>query len=128
MSRNKTSTNKPAGKTPAKPAAKPKAANPDLVPLEKATAPKPSKSTRAAKPERMSALDAAARVLAESREPLSCPQLIQAMEAKGYWKSPGGKTPAATLSSAIQRELKTRGNQARFKKIERGQFALAKGA
>ena len=32
---------------------------------------------------------------------MNCQEMIEAMAAKGYWKSPGGKTPAATLYSAI---------------------------
>ena len=48
--------------------------------------------------------------------------MIQAMAAKGYWTSPAGKTPAATLYSALMRETKTKGNQARFQKTARGQF------
>jgi hypothetical protein len=39
--------------------------------------------------------------------------------AKGYWTSPGGKTPAATLYSAILRELAHKGSDARFAKTER---------
>jgi hypothetical protein len=34
---------------------------------------------------KLSALDAAARVLGESKEPMNCPQMIEAMAAKGYW-------------------------------------------
>ena len=45
---------------------------------------------------------------------------------KGYWTSPGGKTPAATLYSALLREVTTKGDQARFTKTERGKFDLAK--
>ncbi len=45
------------------------------------------------------------------------------MAAKGYWKSPGGKTPAATLSAAMTREINTKGKIARFKKVDRGLFA-----
>ena len=44
-----------------------------------------------------SALDAAALVLRESGQPMSCPELIQQMAAQGYWSSPKGKTPSATL-------------------------------
>ena len=33
-------------------------------------------------------------------------------------------TPAATLYSAIMREMKVKGKDARFKKTERGHFAL----
>ena len=58
---------------------------------------------------------------------MSCPELIAAMAAKGYWTSPGGKTPSATLYSAILKELKTKGADARFRKTERGKFgALVK--
>jgi hypothetical protein len=71
-----------------------------------------------------SALDAAAKVLGESKEPLTTKQMIEAMAAKGYWKSPGGKTPAATLYSAIQREIEVKGADSRFKKTERGMFTL----
>jgi hypothetical protein len=36
-------------------------------------------------------------VLRESGQPMSCSELIAQMAAKGYWSSPQGKTPAATL-------------------------------
>jgi len=50
---------------------------------------------------KMSALDAAAKVLAEEGQPMTAKELIEAMAAKGYWTSPGGKTPEATLSTAV---------------------------
>ena len=50
--------------------------------------------------------------------------MIEAMSAKGYWTSPGGKTPHATLYSAILREIDTKVADARFKKTERGMFAI----
>jgi hypothetical protein len=79
------------------------------------------------KPEKkLSALDAAARVLAESKAPMTCRELIEAMATKGYWSSPGGKTPHATLYSAMLREIATKGKDARFTKTERGKFAAAK--
>ncbi len=49
--------------------------------------------------------------------------LIEAMAEKKLWTSPGGKTPAATLYSAILREITTKGKEARFKKSDRGLFA-----
>ncbi|MGE4105518.1 MAG: winged helix-turn-helix domain-containing protein [Pirellulales bacterium] len=76
---------------------------------------------------RTSALDAAARVLAEAKRPLTTREMIEAMAAKGYWKSPGGKTPQATLYSAILREIATKKTEARFQKTERGKFAVRKG-
>ena len=32
-------------------------------------------------------------------------EMVDAMQAKGYWTSPGGKTPDRTLYSAILREI-----------------------
>ena len=80
-----------------------------------------SKSKGAA-PGKLSALDAAAKILEESGQPMNCQAMIQEMAAKGYWTSPKGKTPAATLYSALLREIKLKGKQARFQKTARGQF------
>jgi hypothetical protein len=76
---------------------------------------------------KMSGLDAAAKVLADAGEPLNCKTIVERALAKGYWKT-GGKTPAATVYAAIIREIATKGKDARFRKTERGRFALAKGA
>ena len=38
------------------------------------------------------------------------------MAAKGYWASPGGKTPEATLRAAISTEIRRKGDAARFRK------------
>jgi hypothetical protein len=72
---------------------------------------------------RMSCIDAALKVLAESPEPMNTQEMIAAMEAKGYWSSPGGKTPHATLYSVILRDL-SKGDASRFVKTERGRFTL----
>ncbi len=88
-------------------------------------APKPAKEP---KPKRVSALDAAVLVLAASDVPMRAKELIAAMEAKGLWTSPGGKTPEATLYAAIIREIAAKGTAARFKKHERGVFVAGKGA
>jgi HB1, ASXL, restriction endonuclease HTH domain len=82
------------------------------------------KAKKEAKAKKVSALDAAARVLQEEGKPLNCKEMIQAMAAKGYWTSPAGKTPSATLYSGILRELTTKGKESRFKKTERGKFAF----
>lgn len=94
-------------------------------PAKAAMAPKPAK---AAKPKRVSALDAAAQVLAASEVPMRAKEMIAQMEAKGLWKSPGGKTPEATLYAAIIRKIAAKGDKARFKKHERGVFVAGKGA
>jgi hypothetical protein len=85
-----------------------------------------ARKARTAEPKqkKLSALDAAARVLQEAGQPMTCQEMIDAMAGKGYWTSPGGKTPAATLYSAILRELQTKGDAARFVKTERGKFAF----
>ncbi len=70
------------------------------------------------------ALDGAAKVLAEGKKPMQCKQMVEKMLAAKLW-STSGKTPAATLSSALQREITTKGKDSRFRKIERGQFSLA---
>jgi hypothetical protein len=88
----------------------------------------PRTQTVAKDPGKLSALDAAAKVLAETGQPMSCQELIGAMAAKGYWSSPAGKTPAATLYSALLRETTTKGDQARFVKADRGKFALRTNA
>lgn len=74
---------------------------------------------------RLSALDAAVKVLAEAKQPLNCKQMVEAMLAKGYWKpTHAGKTPANTLHAAIGAEIKKKGTAARFEKVGRGQFGL----
>jgi hypothetical protein len=78
------------------------------------------------KAKKTSALDAAHSVLEEAGQPMTCPEMIEQMAAKGYWTSPGGATPAATLYSAVLREIATKGKEARFVKTERGKFGLAK--
>jgi hypothetical protein len=85
---------------------------------------KEPKAQAEGKEKKLSALDAAAQVLAQADAPMSCQELIVAMAAQGLWSSPAGKTPSATLSSALLRELQTKGEQARFVKVDRGKFAL----
>ncbi|MBS0186627.1 MAG: winged helix-turn-helix domain-containing protein [Planctomycetes bacterium] len=82
-------------------------------------APKPAKEK---KPKRVSALDAAAQVIAGARVPMRAKEMIAEMEAKSLWKSPGGKTPEATLYAAIIREIAAKGDKARFKKHDKGVF------
>ncbi len=60
---------------------------------------------------------------------MGCKDVVEQAIEKGLW-SPGGKTPHATLYAAIIREIAKKGKDARFKKVDRGRFALAgkKGA
>lgn len=95
--------------------------------------PKKKSGKKAAKPKaekkdkRLSCIDAAAQVLADSGEPMRCRDMIDTMAEKGLWTS-DAPTPHATLYSAILREIQTKGDESRFQKVERGLFTLAKGA
>ncbi|MBL0869846.1 MAG: winged helix-turn-helix domain-containing protein [Phycisphaerales bacterium] len=82
-----------------------------------------STSNAPTKPKRRSALDAAAEVLANAPGPMRAKELIAEMQSRGLWSSPGGQTPEATLYAAITREIASKGDKARFKKLERGLFA-----
>ena len=85
MTTKKTTSGKraPAKKTPAKGTTETKAT---------------AKKTPAKAAERkLSAIDAAAKVLGESKEPLNTKEMVEAMSAKKYWTSPGGKTPRDPL-------------------------------
>jgi len=70
-------------------------------------------------------LSAAVKVLQEAGQPLNCQEMIKRILEKGYWKT-DGKTPAATIYSAIIREIKEKGEASRFRKTQRGKFELAK--
>ena len=88
-------------------------------PAKAKRAPKPKAEP---KPKRLSALDAAATVIATATGPMRASELIAKMQADGLWTSPGGKTPEATLYAAIIREIAAKGDAARFKKANRGLF------
>lgn len=68
----------------------------------------------------MSAIDAAAQVLREAGTSMDCKTLIAKMQEQKLWTSPGGKTPHATLYSAILREMQNRGAESRFAKATGG--------
>jgi hypothetical protein len=82
-----------------------------------------AKKAKEPKGKKVGALDAAAQVLASSKEPMTCKELIEVMAKRALWTSPGGKTPHATLYSAIIREIAVKGKESRFVKKDRGQFA-----
>lgn len=75
---------------------------------------------------KLSQLDAAVQVLIKACEPMTSKAMIEAMTAQGLWTSPGGKTPHATLYAAILREIQNKGADARFQKVDRGQFTTSK--
>ena len=84
------------------------------------------KATKTTKPvKKMSQLAAAVAVLRRARKPMSCAEMVDAMQAKGLWSSPGGKTPEATLYASILRDTR-KGKEALFKKTAPGRFSLKK--
>ena len=124
----KTAAKRPAAKqanvpakTPHKAAPKTKATNEAKAP-KNATKAKPEAKTETGK--KMSQIAAAIRVLTQAKQPMTAKAMVEAMVAKGLWSSPGGKTPEATLYASIIRDIR-RGADARFQKVDRGQFDLA---
>ncbi len=106
---------------------KPEETQPAAIGTETKPAPDGADKQSAAKPERkMSALDAAAQVLAAAETPLNTKMIVERMIAQGLWTT-GGKTPSATLFASLIREIATKGEQARFKKTDRGLFTLKTG-
>ena len=82
------------------------------------------KTTKKAKAKpKMSGLDAVAKVLAETKRPMTCGEMVEVALKKKYWAT-GGKTPAQTIYSAILREINLKKKDSRFKKAERGKFVL----
>jgi vancomycin resistance protein YoaR len=114
---------KPLGDQPAQ--GDPPPAGDDKAEPAKAKAKKATKA-KAEKPKKVSALDAAARVLEDAGQAMNSQEMIEAMAKKGYWSSPKGLTPHATLYAAILREIKMKGKEARFAKTDRGKFARTK--
>ncbi|MCK4873626.1 MAG: winged helix-turn-helix domain-containing protein [Phycisphaerales bacterium] len=94
---------------------------------------KPQAATRAKRgddaktPKRRGVLDIAAEILAKAKKPMGCKQIVEHALKAGLWKTTG-KTPHATLYAAIIREIAKKGDDARFEKVDRGQFQARKGA
>jgi hypothetical protein len=82
------------------------------------------KATGQMKPKKVSMVDAALKVLASAKEPMSCTDLVDAMTTKGLWTSPGGKTPSNTLYSAFLRLIQTKGKGAAIRKADKGTFEI----
>ena len=95
-----------------------------VVPLKREEMEMSKKNGTPGPAKKLSQIDAALKVLAEQSTAMTCKQMVEAMSSKGYWTSPGGATPHATLYSAILREIQKKGSEARFAKAEKG-FTLA---
>ncbi len=95
-------------------------------PAELKPAKKTTKTKAAPGDKQMSLIDAAIEVLRKAKEPMNCKEMVQAVFEAKLWTPGTGKTPHATLYSAILRDMKS--DTPRFEKVDRGQFTLAKGA
>jgi len=82
-------------------------------------------ASKPAKDKKPSGLDLAAKVLADSKEPLAAKAIAERAIAAG-WKT-SGKTPHATLYAAMIREIRDKGKESRFEKVDRGLFKAGKG-
>ena len=71
----------------------------------------------------LSALDAAMKVLQESKSPLHYQEITKRILAAGLWKSEG-KTPEATINARLAVDVKTKGKASAFRRAGRGIFAL----
>ena len=126
MATKKKNTNTPAKGKKAAPKAAPtktSTAKAEATKAEqpKAAAPKPATGDKP----KLSLLKAAIAVLEESDEALNTKQMIEKAKAKGLWTPGEGKTPEQTLYSAIAREIKAKGDAARFELVTKGHFKLA---
>lgn len=86
--------------------------------VKKATSKKAQKSSA----NKMPLLDATFEVL-KKQAPLTCKELIERMTEAGLWKSEAA-TPANTLHAALSKEIRIKGKEARFEKVDRGRFSL----
>lgn len=73
-------------------------------------------------PKNLSLVNAALEILKSDDAALNCKQLVEAAKSRKLWTPGAGKTPEQTLYSAIMREIKAKGEQARFVKDARGHF------
>ena len=71
----------------------------------------------------MNAIDAAAKVLAESGKPLSYREITRAVLEAGLWQTKG-KTPEATIHAQLAVDIADQGTASRFQRTGPGVFAL----
>ena len=91
-----------------------------------------AKKTKTAKPEpkerKPGILTIAANILKSAKKPMTTKEIVEQALAKGLWETKG-KTPSATLYSAILREVLNKGDKARFARGEKhGQFCSTANA
>ena len=111
------------------------ASGPEAVPVDQLTKPSKSKSKgkspKAEKPAKKemparkpSLLDHAVEILKKAKEPMTCKEITEAVMKSTDWTT-NGKTPWATLYSAVIREIAEKKAESRFKKMDRGMFSYS---
>lgn len=83
----------------------------------------PSAAKKPPKEKKPNLLDAAAKVIRGLKTPISAPDILERIEKQKLWKSPKGKTPTATLATAIAREIGV--PKPRFKRAGKGLYLPA---
>ena len=71
---------------------------------------------------RLNLIDAAYRILSETKKAMTVREIVAACTEKQYWSSTAA-TPYQSLTAVLNRDIQTNG-QSRFRKVGRGQFAL----
>ena len=71
-------------------------------------------------------LQAAEKVLENSKSPMTCQEIVKAMKKAKLWETKTGLTPQNTLNAAINRAMKKQG--CKFSKPEKGKYTVVKAA
>ena len=72
---------------------------------------------------RLNLLDAAHKVLSETKKAMTTREIVAACNENGYWTS-SAATPWATLNAALNHDIAANGTLSRFVKKERGLYSL----
>ena len=112
---------------------------PEAVPVDQLTkpskqskskgkAPKAEKPAKAPKQKPVAArkpslLDHAVEILKKAKEPMTCKEITEQVMKSTDWTT-NGKTPHATLYSAVIREIAEKKAESRFVKKDRGMFSF----
>ncbi len=98
---------------------------------EEELAPKAKKERKSKAPnnegtKKFSLIKAAIMVMEKSGEPMKLGEVLDGITSQGLWSPPkAGKTPAASLNAQICTEIKKKGSDSRFVRVDRGIFKLA---
>lgn len=96
---------------------------PEAVKPEPKAQPEQPKADNTTQEKPLTMIQAAHKVLAESKTNMTCLEIVKAMKAQNLWQTKTGLTPQNTLNAAINRDIK-KGNKL-FAKPEKGKYAAA---